>query len=120
MARVPLHAERGRGQALLAFFADRWGVDVGERSKTVWFEVRSAPEERDPEHTRPEEDAHVFDALRDLLRGQEREGTGRRYECRRVRGQRVQLAPARRPTCTSAGGSTAMTASHSRRMPSST
>lgn len=33
------HATGGRGVLLVDSLADRWGSDVGERGKTVWFEV---------------------------------------------------------------------------------
>jgi anti-sigma regulatory factor (Ser/Thr protein kinase) len=33
-------AESGRGLALVAALAHRWGIDVGADSKALWFEVR--------------------------------------------------------------------------------
>lgn len=36
-------ASSGRGLLILDDLADRWGVEVGERGKTVWFELRLGP-----------------------------------------------------------------------------
>ena len=67
VGRPSRESEGGRGLALLEALADRWGIQVDEDSKTVWFEVRSAPEETRPEAVQPDEDALVFEALHFLM-----------------------------------------------------
>lgn len=38
-----VRSEHGRGLLLVASIADDWGFEVGNRGKTVWFEVSASP-----------------------------------------------------------------------------
>jgi anti-sigma regulatory factor (Ser/Thr protein kinase) len=59
-------SESGRGLGMLAALADRWGVDVGQYAKSVWFQLGRRGQCDEDDCVADPEDASVFD-FDDLL-----------------------------------------------------
>jgi anti-sigma regulatory factor (Ser/Thr protein kinase) len=79
--RYDRYAPTGRGLHLLETLADRWGVDVEDAQKRVWFELAREPPR--PGERRRAAEAVAPVAAVEPARAQRRRGGGRRPEARR-------------------------------------